>query len=293
MSRTLIGDTPTETEIEELFTNSIQETLAPFYSPKFIVPAIVEGFLGIDPETGKSILRGMSFAEDAELRIRGALRPLLPGSKKSFNNLRESFESELKRGEGKGQTVGGFPKRFNDQALHFFTGVRNNYVNANKTWAMDLSKDLQQFGSTKPAFDSYLKEFGDKEMNADDIQEVFYKAHEYYQVEKERQARLKDRIEVYAQTPVRQWNKKTKEYELKPLGVGNVLNFLTSNGEYDVPDKVISTLVERGAFTPTPLVARKNYKQWIVDRKYPVNLVEGLKQIEAMYAGQPLREEKE
>ena len=293
MSRTLIGDTPTETEIKELFTNSVQETLAPFYSEKFIVPAIVKGYLGIDPETGKSILRGMSAAEDAELRIKGALGPLLPGSKKSFNNLRESFESELKRGEGKGQTVGGFPKRFSDQALHFFTGVRNNYVNANKTWAMDLSKDLQEFGRTKPAFDSYLKEFGDREMNQDDIQEVFYKAHEYYQVEKKRQARLKDRIEVYAQTPVKQWNKKNKEYELKPLGVGNVLNFLSSNGEYDVPDKVISTLVEKGAFTPTPLVARKNYKQWIVDRKYPVSLVEGLKQIEGMYAGQPLREEKE
>ncbi len=291
-SRVLIGDTPTQREVDELFTNAASEFLGPYFSAKFLPGAFAKALMGYDPDTGKPIGRGMSKLEDAGIRTRTVLETLVPATIKLEEKIQRADKSEELRGEGFGQTASGFPMKAEDLRYLRKTGLRRESPNVDSGMGLSVYQDLQDLNNTKSAFNDYLKNISDRRLTNEDIQNIYQKAHEYYGIERQRHANLKDKIDVFANMDVYRYNKDTKNYDYGKLGYGRTLYGITREGRYNLDRRVLSAIAEQGVYLPSELIDDKKTVSLFRDRLFGSEVLQGIKQIRTMYAGLPLREEE-
>ncbi len=284
IGRVMAGDEVTEREINDAFKEGIAEVYSPFVSEKFLTTALLNISRGVDAE-GKPI----KSVQD-EL-----LKAFTPGSIKAGQKVLKAQQSELLRGEGKGQTVSGFPMRAEDAMRFFLTGVRNNTVDVSKAVGFSVYQDLKEINKSKQEFKQYLKDIPDKPLTESDIKDLYQKYIDTQLEKKENMARLADKVSVFKDIEFYKKGKDGKMYKQK-FGLENVFKASTDNAKYKPDNNFIYSLVKgkegNGIFMPDSLDSR-DIVSLIRDRKFSPEVIMGLKQIEAALAGKTLRKRAE
>ena len=284
IGRVMAGDEVTEREINDAFKEGIAEVYSPFVSEKFLTTALLNIARGVDAE-GKPI---KSWQDEL-------LKAFTPGSIKAGQKVLKAQQSELLRGEGKGQTASGFPMRAEDAMRFFLTGVRNNTVDVSKAVGFSVYQDLKEINKSKEEFKKYLKDIPDKPLTESDIKDLYQKYIDTQTEKKENMARLADKVSVFKDIEFYKKGKDGKMYKQK-FGLENVFKASTDNAKYKPDNNFIYSLVKgkegNGIFMPDSLDSR-DIISLMRDRKFSPEVIMGLKQIEAALAGKTLRKRAE
>jgi len=108
---------------------------------------------------------------------------------------------------------------------------------------------------------------------------------------KEAMARMADKVNVFRNVEFYEKGKDGKIYKTK-YGIGNILKASTGKGKYKVNRNLLQSISEgnggQGVFIPDS-IGSGQIKNMLVERKFPPELIQGLKRLEGALTGQPLR----
>ncbi len=282
IGRILAGEEVTQREIDDALPEAIAELYSPFVSEKFLTQAAINAYRGYDEE-GNELT--------PEERAMGLVNVLNPGSIKAGQRYLNAKQSEVLRGEGRGQTAAGFPMRKEDAAFFFATGIRNNTMNLDRSVSYSLYQDAQEINKSKGKFKDYIRQMPDKILTEEDITNL-YQAYVDTQLEKkEAMARMADKANVFRQVEFYEKGKNGKIYKTR-YGIDGIVKASTGKGKYNINPNLLYSLVQgpegQGVFMPDSL-NEKEILGLLQDRKFSPSVINGLKRIEAELAGKSLR----
>ena len=282
IGRVLAGDDVTQREIDDAFPDAARELYSPYISEKFLTTAVLNAFRGYDEE-GREL--------SAEERFKEIGNVFLPGSVKAGQKYLNAQQSELLRGEGRGQTAAGFPMRKEDQAMFLATGIRNNTMSFDKSVSYSLYQDAQEINKSKKDFAKYLKTIPDRQLTQEDISNIFNTYYELQLQKREAMARMSDKANVFRNVEFYEEGKDGKIVKRK-YGIDGIMKASTQKGKYKVNPNLIYSVIEgpegQGIFMPDSLNEGEIMKL-LQERKFPVSVINGLKRIEAEFSKLPLR----
>ena len=280
IGRVLAGEDVTQREIDDMFGEAVSEVYSPFVSEKFLTTAILNSLRGVDAE-GKPI-------DSIPLEF---LKVFEPGTSKAIRKAWRAEASELVRGEGRGQTVSGFPLRKEDADFFLYSGIRNNTIDINKSVGFSLYQDIQEVNKSREEFEQYLKSIPDKQLTSSDVQDLYQKYANLQLEKKEAMARLSDKINVFKDIEFYEEGKDGKMYKTK-FGIGGVLKAASDDGKFKPSEDLFFATQKgkegRGVFMPDDIDTLKLLKQ----RKFSPEVISGLKQIQNSLTGRTLREKE-
>lgn len=283
IGRVMAGEDVTEREIEDAFKEGISEVYSPYVSEKFLTTALLNISRGVDAE-GRPI---KSVTDEL-------LKAFTPGSIKAGQKVLKANQSEILRGEGKGQSVSGFPMRKEDALRFFLTGVRNNTMDVNKSVGFSIYQDVQEVNKSKQKLKDYLKSIPDKELTPDDIKDLYQTYADIQKEKMDNMARLSDKVNVFKDIEFYEKGKDGKMYKRK-FGLDGVYNSSTDQGKFPPSQEFIYSLAKgkdgSGIFMPDSFSSGE-LVGLIKDRKFSPEVIMGLKQIEAALSGKTLRRNK-
>jgi len=282
IARILAGEDITQRELDDALPDAIAELYSPFVSEKFLTEAVINAYRGVDAE-GNEL--------STEERVKGLLSVGIPGSIKAGQKYLNAKQSEMLRGEGRGQTAAGFPMRKEDAATFFSTGIRNNTMNLDKSVSYSLYQDSQEINNASKEFSAYLKTVADKQLTQQDVDDILEKYVETQMAKKEAMARMSDKVNVFRNVEFYEKGKDGKIYKTK-YGIDGIVKASTGKGKYKINPNLIYGLAQgdkgQGVFIPDSINSGQ-IKNMLVERKFPPELIQGLKRLEGALTGQPLR----
>lgn len=288
IARVLAGEDITQRELDDLLPNAGLELVSPFISPKFLTKEVLYALTGKDED-------GEEIGVTESLKRVGSV--FVPGSAKAFLNLKDAYNSEELRGLERGQTASGFPKRVgtyllpSDQAGFFATGIRNNTYDLDGAVSYSLYQDNEELKKLSSDFTTYIKNIKDKKLTQKDVNDILEKYVETQTEKKKTMARMSDKINVFRNVEFYEKGKDGKIYKTK-YGITNIIKASTGKGKYKVNQNLLQSIAEgnqgQGVFIPDSIDSGQ-IKNMLVDRKFPPELIQGLKRLEGALSGQPLR----
>ena len=282
IGRIMAGEDVTQREIDDALPEAIAELYSPFVSEKFLTEAAINAYRGYDAE-GNEL--------SPEERAMGLVSVLNPGSIKAGQKYLNAKQSELLRGEGRGQTAAGFPMRKEDAAFFFTTGIRNNTMNLDRSVSYSLYQDAQEVNKSKAKFKDYIKQIPDKNLTEDDIKDLYQTYVDIQLEKKEAMARMSDKANIFRQVEFYEKGKDGKIYKTR-YGIDGIVKAASGKGKYNINPNLLYSLVQgpegQGVFMPDSL-NEKEILGLLQERKFPPSVINGLKRIEAELAGKSLR----
>ena len=277
LGRALAGKDITQRELDDMFTDAAREVYSPYISNKFVTQAIIDIIRG-ETEFGTPI-RGVSGGAEQ------IIKAFTPGTVKAYNKMKKAYESEMLEGEGYGRSAAGFPLRYEDQRGFFFSGVRNNTLNFDKSVSMSLFNDVKEIQENRKIFLEQVKRVPQRIVTEEDALDIFNARVDMLNKEKKLMARLKDKIEVIADAEYFT-NKKDKDGDQikKRYGYDGVLKAASSKGEYKVNENILKALGPDAVYNPE-VFEEKNMIKFLKDRKFPMDIIDGIFQIDQAYRG--------
>lgn len=282
IGRIMAGDDVTQREIDDAFPDALRELYSPYISEKFLTTALINAYRGKDEE-GRELSK--------EERIKEITNVFLPGSIKAGQKYLNARQSEILRGEGRGQTAAGFPLRKEDQAKFLATGIRNNTMNFDRSVSFSLYEDAQEVNKTAKDFQKFLKTIPDRQLTDQDISDILNTYYELQLEKLEAMARMSDKANVFRNVEFYQEGKDGKIYRSK-YGIDGIVKAASQKGKYKINPNLLYSLVEgpngTGIFMPDSLDS-KDIVKLLSERKFPPSVIQSLKRIESEMAGLPLR----
>ena len=282
IGRIMAGDDVTQREIDDAFPDALRELYSPYISEKFLTTALINAYRGKDEE-GRELSK--------EERIKEITNVFLPGSIKAGQKYLNAKQSEILRGEGRGQTAAGFPLRKEDQAKFLATGIRNNTMNFDRSVSFSLYEDAKEVNKTAKDFKKFLKTIPDRQLTDQDISNILNTYYELQLKKLEAMARMSDKANVFRNVEFYQEGKDGKIYKSK-YGIEGILKAASQKGKYRINRNLLNSLVEgkngTGFFMPDTLNS-KDIVKLLGERKFPPSVIQSLKRIESAMAGLPLR----
>ena len=282
IGRILAGEEVTQREIDDALPDAAREVYSPYISEKFLTTAFLNLLRGVDQDGN-----ALTFEE----RFKGFAPVFTPGSIKAGQKYLNAAQSELLRGEGRGQTAAGFPMRKEDAAKFFATGIRNNTMNFDKSVSYSLYQDQKIINESEQKFKDLLRSIPDRQLTEDDLKTI-YDGYVEIQLEKrEAMARMSDKVKVFSNVHFYKKEKDGKMYRYK-YDIDGVIKAATSKGKYKVNPNLLAALHKgpdgQGVFIPDSLDS-KEILALIQERKFPPSVINDLKRIEAELRTLPLR----
>ena len=282
IGRIMAGEEVTQREIDDAFPDAFRELYSPYVSEKFLTTAVLNLLRGVD-EDGNALSK--------EEIAQGFADVFTPGSIKAGQKYLNASQSELLRGEGRGQSAAGFPMRKEDAAGFFATGIRNNTMNFNKSVGYSLYQDQKIINESEQKFKDLLRSIPDRQLTEDDLRTIYDGYLEIQLEKREAMARMSDKINVFRNVEFYQEGKDGKMYKSK-FGLDGVIAASTGKGKYRVNPNIIYSAVQgpngQGIFIPDSL-NNKEVLALIQERKFPPSVINDLKRIEAELRTLPLR----
>ena len=131
----------------------------------------------------------------------------------------------------------------------------------------------------------------DKQLTQQDVNDILEKYVETQMTKKEAMARMADKVNVFRNVEFYEKGKDGKIYKTK-YGIENIIRASTGKGKYKVNPNLIYGLAQgdkgQGVFVPDS-ISSGQIKNMLVERKFPPELIQGLKRLEGALTGQPLR----
>jgi hypothetical protein len=290
IGRVMAGKEITDREIDDAVWSGFKSIMSPFVSEKFLTSAVLNASRGVD-DNGNPVPYVETLGDNFWGRIVYAVPEIAkPGSLKGLNKLEEAENSEAVLGKDEGVSYGGFPNRAKEQEFFLKTGIRNNTMNFSKSVGYNIYKDVQEINKTKQVFKDYLKkEVGIRPITPEIANEIYDKYLSIQQQKRELQSRLLDKINIISN--VQYYTKDSNEP--KTFGTEGILKAVTSKGKYKVNPLILRTLAQKknGFFQPDSF-SSSELSELFKDKKLPLEVIKGLKEIEVGITGSALKDIK-
>jgi hypothetical protein len=288
LGKVLAGKDVSETELNDMFYDRLQEIASPYYSTKFLAKSFGEIMYGVD-ENGRPVTK--------EEALTNLGKVVTPGTVK---NLYKALIT-AKRAEEKAEfdklpiasTASGYPIVYEDEKYFNRTGIRKQKMNVSKSVGYFLYNEVQGLKEPIKSFQSTLKRFPSKVYTQEDIDEVV-KAYLDSQVErKELMRQFSDRLKLVKN--IQYYKKEGDKIFKKRFGLEKILQANARMGRRKIDKDILYALADgkngEGFFIPDRVVNKNNIITIIKDKRFPPELVKQLAAVQSQITGARLRDE--
>ena len=288
LGKVLAGKDVSETELDDMFYDRLQEIASPYYSTKFLAKSFGEIVYGVS-EDGRPVTKEEALKNLGRVATPGAIKNLY----KAFVTAKNAEEKAEFDKLPIASTASGYPIVYEDEKYFNRTGIRKQKMNVSKSVGYFLYNQTQELKEPIKSFQSTLKRFPSKVYTQEDINEVV-KAYIDSQVErKELMRKFSDRLKLVKN--IQYYKKEGDKIFKKRFGLEKILQANSRMGRRKIDKDILYALADgkngEGFFMPDRVVNKNNIITIIKDKRFPPELVKQLAAVQSQITGARLRDE--
>ena len=288
LGRVLADKDVSETELDDMFYNRLQEIASPYYSTKFLAKSFGEIVYGVD-ENGRPVTKEEALKNLGKVVTPGAVKNIY----KAFITAKNAEEKAEFDKLPIASTASGYPIVYEDEKFFNATGIRKQKMNVSKSIGYFLYNETKGLKEPIKNFQSVLKRFPSKVYTEEDIDEVV-KAYIDSQVEKKKLMRqFSDRLKLIKN--IQYYKIDGDKVYKKKIGLPKILQANTNMGRRKIDKDILYALADgkngAGYFVPDRVVNKNNIMTILKDKRFPPELIKKLAIVQRQIRGAKLRDE--
>lgn len=294
--KVLAGEKVADFEVDQALKGMADSVISPYTNPKFFTEALLNVVSGIDAKTGKPIYDqavGTTVLDKVKAASLEIAKSLEPGTSQVVRSYIESLKSEELRGLYEGVNASGFPLSSRDIETWMKTGVRPTTMNVDKAIGANLAKDVKAINATEASFMKFVSELQDQVYTPELGKKIVDEYRKYQQRKFDGMVDLSDKIKLFESMKYFDKNGNERNY-----GIDRIVIATTDKGFYKLAEEIpqarqsLTDVKRKGVFVPDNVFSKPDLKIMLLNKEYPVEIINDIAKVYKEFAGRRLEKEK-